>query len=70
MNRQFAEVQNTIIWKDAQTLWLPEKLKLKWDTASITIRLAKLQSWMVPSVDKDVESLLKSLQLSIALLGE
>ena len=70
MNRQFAEVQKTSIWKDAQTLWLPEKLKLKWDTTCITVRLAKLQSWMVPSVDKDVESLLKPLQLPMALPGE
>lgn len=41
----------TSLWKDAQTLWLPEKQKLKWDTTSINhqngkiIKLDNVKRW-------------------------
>lgn len=57
MNRQFAEIRKTNKQKMLR-LSLAEKLKLKWDATPTTIGLAKLWSWITPSVDVDVESFL------------
>ena len=59
MNRQFAEAKKISKWKDAQALWLPEKLKSKWDNHFCNHQIGKLSSWRRPSVAEDVESLLQ-----------